>query len=178
MRTINRRYLAGVAPVFCAVLDEFGEALAALLVGRRGIERALCDHHVALPDVGVVTPPAQPVTRECRASASRCAATRSSPPAHISTRYRRLASAVPSSPATEVTVMMCPDFCAAHHRQHSLGHGHVAEEVGFELMAKLGQRHVFGESGHAESGIVYQHIDAVMIADELLPPRPAANRIQ
>ena len=71
----------------------------------------------------------------------------------------------PRRPAIEVTVMMCPDFLRAHERQHGLGHGDVAKEISLELMAKLSQSHVLGETRHAESGIVDQHIDTPMIVD-------------
>ena len=54
----------------------------------------------------------------------------------------------------------------AHDRQNGLGHGHVAEKVGFQLVAELVEGHVFGKSSHAETGVVHQHVNPAVIADD------------
>src|ERR1019366_5177226 len=54
----------------------------------------------------------------------------------------------------------------AHNGQHCLGHGNTTEKVSFQLIANLVQLHVLAETSAAESGVVHQHVDAAMIADD------------
>ena len=48
MRRMSRATSRGIAAFFGALLDELGEALAAFLVRRAGIECSLADDHVAV----------------------------------------------------------------------------------------------------------------------------------
>ena len=56
----------------------------------------------------------------------------------------------------------------AHHRQDSFGHGDVAKEVGLEIKPDLGERQILGKAGDGEAGVVYQDINAAILAHHLL----------
>src|ERR1700720_1797806 len=60
---------------------------------------------------------------------------------------------------------------AAHGGQYGLGHGHVAEEVGFELQADFIELHVFRETSYGEAGIIHQHVEASVVTNERFDER-------
>jgi len=54
--------------------------------------------------------------------------------------------------------MMCPDFCCRMTGIAALLRATTLKEVGVEPLAKFVERHVFGETAHAEAGVVDEHV--------------------
>src|SRR5579859_6111908 len=61
-----------------------------------------------------------------------------------------------------------PGSPCAHCRQYCFGDGNLAEEVRVHLQPQFIECDVFGESAHGKSGVVYEHVNASMIARDLL----------
>src|ERR1019366_7752293 len=148
-----------------ALLDELRKALAALLVGRVGIESARADHDIAGPDIGLKSAGFD----QNHADAERMSLDPQGLAPAFESEFRTTVSAEhglaevsgDGSDLDDVSGLL-----VSHDGNHGLAHGDGPEEVGLELVADVGEREVFAESGDTESRVVDQHIDTAVVAHD------------
>ena len=178
MRTINFATSRASRRCFALFLTNSAKRWLRSLLGEAGSSAPFRDLHIALPDVGVVRSRAQPARRECRASAPRCAGTRSIPPARTSRRSRRPASAAPRVrrptspercvPTSDGALLATLPWSWRHCRKSWFP---VDRESHASDMSSA-------KAGAAESGIVHQHVNASMVADDRFDRAGQAIRIR
>ena len=126
----SRRFLA-------LAFYELGEALAAILVGRVGVERAFSDGDIARPDVSIEGTGLDQHDSDAEGvgfNAKRFAeAFEGVLGAAIGAEQRGADAAGDGRDLDDVS-----GFLTAHHGQYGLAHGDGGKEVGFELMAVFG----------------------------------------